>query len=330
MRTLLVRTVLLCIGAGAVGWFAATAGAQTGAPFPACPPAATPLPAPGVSAQGPSRDAPARIIAGRPFTLTYDETVVGVQDTASATSGTTFDNPAGSLLSVVVPTPGPAVFTVRYFDANATRATACVWSAAFTVNVEAGDPVSGRVGAIEGPEPRWPLRGPPRLPAKGFLSGGPPLVGALWQCTGTTGRIPVVADLFVERRLARRPSEVSPAGHLTVDDPCSTESIIAARAPGALLRFYGGPDADNGERDLTAVVNFKKGARYWLRITQAGRLIGQVRYFAAWQYQHLAYPTIWVIAPQAAYEAARCHRPKRGFGGPPLGFRKWPIPPCPR
>ena len=37
-----------------------------------------------------------------------------------------------------------------------------------------------------------------------------------------------------------------------------------------------------------------------------------------------------MIAPEAAFETARCHKPKRGHAGPPLGFRKWPIPPCPR
>jgi hypothetical protein len=321
--------VLLCVGAAAVGWFAATAAAQSGS-YPPCPPTTPALPAPGVTPQGPARDAPTRIIAGRPFTLDYDESVVVVQETVSATPGTTLEGGAlGDLPTVVVPTPGPAAFTVSYIDVNSTRTNACTWSAGFTVNVEAGDPVAGRMGAIEGPEPRWPRAGPPALPRKGFLSAGRPLVGALWTCSGTTGRIPVVAELFVERRLARRPTELSPAGRLTVDDPCGTQSVSAARAPGALLRFYGGPDADGGERDLTAVVSYRKGARYWLRVTQAGRLIGQARFFAAWQRQQGAYPPIWVIAPQAAYEAARCARPRRGFGGPPLGFRKWPIPPCP-
>ena len=74
----------------------------------------------------------------------------------------------------------------------------------------------------------------------------------------------------------------------------------------------------------------KKGARYSVRITQAGRLLAQARFFTAFRAARGSFPPIWVIAPEAAYEAARCTPPRRGHGGPPLGFRKWPIPPCPR
>ena len=328
VRTLLMRTALLGAGAAAACWLAAPAAGQAPA-FPACPPSTTPLPAPTVTAQSLARDTPSRIIAGRRFSLDYDDTTVAVQDTSSATPGTTFDSPLGDLPTVVVPTPGPAVFTVRYFDINATRAAACVWSAAFTVDVEAGDPVSGRLGAIEGPEPRFPRGGPPRLPARGLLTDGRPLVGLVWNCTGSTGRVPLVADLFVERRLTRPPAEASPAGRLTLDDPCDTRSVVAARAPGALLRFYGGPDPD-GERVLTAVVSSPRPARFWLRITQAGRLVAQSRYFVAFRPQNGRFPALYVIAPDAAFEAARCRRPPRGRQEFPLGFRKWSIPPCPR
>jgi hypothetical protein len=315
----------------AVAWAAvtATATAQGTAP-PPCPPSTAPLPPPGVTAEGPSRDAPSKIVAGRPFTITYDERAVGVYDTAAGTPGTTLDSPLGSLLTVTVPTPGPASFTVRYFDANATRTTACLQSSVFTINVEAGDPVTGRTGAIEGREPRWPRGGPPRLPKNGFLASGPPFVGVLWACSATTGRVPVTAELFVERALTRKPGLTSQAGRLTIDDPCGTQSTTAARAPGATLRFYGGPDADAGERTLAVQHSFKQGARYWLRIMQAGRLIGQLRYYTAFRAQRGRFAAVWVIAPEAAFEAARCRRPKRGDDRVPLGFRKFPIPPCPR
>ena len=240
------------------------------------------------------------------------------QDTLAGSPGIAIEGfGQGSSVTATVAAPGPATFVVRYFDANATRQTACVQSAAFTVNVEAGDPVTGRLGAIEGPEPRWPRSGPPRLPKKGFLSSGPPLVGLLWPCSGTTGRIPVVAEVFVERRLAKKPTEASPAGRLTVDDPCGTENTHVARAPGATITWYGGPEADGGERDLTVVTSFKKGARYWVRITQAGRLLAQARFFTAFRAARGSFPPIWVIAPEAAFEAARCHRPRRGTTPPP-------------
>ena len=331
MRALPVRLLLVAALAAAAGWLAATAASQAPPGFPACPPGSPALPAPAASAQGRAQDAPSRIIAGRPFDISYADGVTYPQDTLAGSPGIAIEGfGQGSSVTATVAAPGPATFVVRYVDANATRQTACVQSAAFTVNVEAGDPVTGRLGAIEGPEPRWPRSGPPRLPKKGFLSAGPPLVGLQWPCSGTTGRIPVVAEVFVERRLAKKPTEASPAGRLTVDDPCGTENTHVARAPGATITWYGGPEADGGERDLTVVTSFKKGARYWVRITQAGRLLAQARFFTAFRAARGNLPPIWVIAPEAAFEAARCHKPRRGIDAAPLGFRKWPFPPCPR
>lgn len=314
----------------AAAWLAPVAAGQSGPPFPACPPTTTPLPPPAVAPRNLTNDDPARLVVGRPFTMNYDESAVVVQDTASSTPGVVIDDPTYSDARVTVAAAGPAAFTVRYLDLNATRANACVWSADFTVTVEAGDPVVARLGAIEGPEPRWPRAGPPRLPARGILVNATPLVGARWTCTGTIARVPVVAELFVERRLARSPTEASPVGRLTVADPCGTQPVQSARAPGALLRFYGEPDVDVGERSLTATIRHTTGARYWLRITQAGRLVGQSRFFAAFRSQNGRFPDIWVVAPEASFEAARCRRPRRGDDLFPLGFRKWPIPPCRR
>ena len=329
MRALRLPVALVMVALAAAAMSAAGPG-RAQAPFPDCPPGSPALPAPTFSVQAESRDAPSRIVAGRPFTISYDESVVGVQDTLAGSPGTTFDNPAGSLIGVTVAAPGPATFTARYFDANATRATACLQRFTFSITIEPGDPVSGRTGAIEGTEPRWPRGGPPRLPKRGSLYSGPPFVGALWECSATTGRVPVTAELFVERALARRPGQASQVGRLTIDDPCGTQSTTAARAPGATLRFYGGPDADGGERTLAVQHRLKRSSRYWLRITQAGRLIGQLRYYVAFRGQAGRFPALWVIAPEAAFEAARCRRPPRGDPRAPLGFRKFPLPACRR
>jgi hypothetical protein len=127
------------------------------------------------------------------------------------------------------------------------------------------------------------------------------------------------------RGLGRRRWDRGRAGRPGV---CSTQSTTAAPAPGATLRFYGDPDVDAGERTLAVQHRFKGGARYWLRITQAGRLIGQLRYYTAFRAQRGRFAATWVIAPEAAFEAARCRRPRREDPQTPLGFRKFPIPPC--
>ena len=188
MKALPLRLVLIAACAAAAGWLGATAAGQAVPGFPACPPGSPQLPPPAATATGRSREAPSRIIAGRPFDISYADGVTAPQDTLAGSPGIAIEGSGqGSSVTATVAAPGPATFVVRYFDANATRANACVQSAAFTVNVEAGDPVTGRFGAIEGPEPRWPRSGPPRLPKKGFLSSGPPLVGLEWACSGTTG-----------------------------------------------------------------------------------------------------------------------------------------------
>ncbi|HSJ73168.1 MAG TPA: hypothetical protein VK904_02530 [Miltoncostaeaceae bacterium] len=147
-------------------------------------------------------------------------------------------------------------------------------------------------------------------------------MAALWECSATTGRIAVTAELFVERALARRPGRASQAGRLTIDDPCGTQSTTAARAPGATLRFSGGPDADGGERTLAVQHRLKQGVRYWLRITQAGR-VGQLRYYVAFRPQAARFAAVWVIAPEAAFEAAL---PQAAAGGPPGAARVQDVP----
>lgn len=322
-----MRIAVVCGALAAAGPFAAPAAGQSDPLFPPCAPGVPAPPPPAVVVEG-ARDSPTRIVAGRPFSLDF-EGDSPADSLEAAVPGTTLQDPRFGVMTVVVPTPGPAAFTLRYIAGGASRATACTWPHTFTIDVEEGDPVVARLGAIEGPDARWPLSGPPRLPRRGLLTTGRPLVGLQWTCTGTTSGVPLVAELFVERRLGRSPTEASPAGRL-VTDACATDDVTRARAPGALLQFIGGPDADGGERDLTALISHKRGARYWLRVTQGARLVGQSRFFVAFRGQRGRFASLYVIAPEASYVAASCRRPRRGDGRFPLGFRTWPFPACRR
>ena len=201
--------------AAAAGWLGATAAGQAAPGFPACPPGSPQLPPPAATATGRSREAPSRIIAGRPFDIAYADGATAPQDTLAGSPGIAIEGSGqGSSVTATVAAPGPATFVVRYFDANATRANACVQSAAFTVNVEAGDPVTGRFGAIEGPEPRWPRSGPPRLPKKGFLSVGAapgrPAVAMLGHHRGASRSSPRCSSSAGSR--GSRPRRRRPAG----------------------------------------------------------------------------------------------------------------------
>jgi hypothetical protein len=148
----------------------------------------------------------------------------------------------------------------------------------------------------------------------------------LWPCTATTARVPVVAELRAERDLRRKPTIASPVATLTVPDPCGPAAATAAPA-GARLRLA---NIFDNTWILAGEHRAKAGARYWLRITQAGRLLGQLRYYMGFRPQATRFASIWVIAPEAAFERARCRRPKREDPEVPLGWRKFPIPPCPR
>ncbi len=323
-----VRIAVLCGALAAAGWLAASAAGQSDL-YPPCA-AGVPAPPPPTVVVEASRDAPSRLIAGRPFNVNFTGDDSYADSLEAAVPGTVFDDPRGGTVSVTVPTAGVASFTVRYIAANATRANACTWAHTFTLTVEEGDPVVAKLGAIEGPDARWPRGGPPKLPRRGILVSGRPLVGLQWRCTGTSSRVPLVAQLFVERRLGRSPTEASPAGRLDVPDPCAEDVVLRARPPGALLTFFGGTDVDSGDRDLTAVVSYRGGARYWLRVTQGTRVLGQSRFFVAYKGQAGRFPALYVLAPEASYVAATCNRPRRGDDLFPLGFRKWPFPACRR
>jgi hemin uptake protein HemP len=313
MRSSLVR-IALALAAVAAGCAALGGGAAGQAQFPPCPPGAPPIPPPTVAVKG-DPSAPGRIVAGRPFQIEYGGEAI-VQETAGP-PGTTFSSNDLLGATVTVAAPGPAVFTARYYDDR----VGCSQTFSFTVNVEVGDLLIPRSGYAEGPSVREISRFA-RLPRKGALTSQAPVAGIQFICFDTTGIVPVVADLRVERNLRRRPSAASPGATMTVSDPCSPKPTTIL-APGARLRHTG---------EAVAVEHrFGKGARYWLRITQAGRVLWQVRYYVAFgRKQTMFVQKAWVIAPEAAFEAARCRKRARGDLRDPLGYQNYPIPPCPR
>lgn len=320
MPALRIEVALVLAAMTAAALALASAAMGQGMPaLPDCPSGTAPLTPPTPRVEGSPRF-PDRVIAGRPFTIEYDTTLgVAVQDTLGP-PGTTFDgdDPTGGLVTPTVPAPGPAAFTVRYYALSGTPA--CVQSTTFTVDVELGDPLPARIGAAEGPT-RFIAR-LPRLPRVGILTTGAPVAGLLWPCTVATALVPVVAELRVERNLRRRPSASSPLTTLTLTDPCGADAFVPG--PVASLRHRLVFDDTRG---LVVEHRWKKGARYWLRITQAGRLLGELRYYVAFRAARGRFAQTWVIAPEAAFERARCRRPPPST---PLGFRTFPLPPCPR
>lgn len=314
---------LLVAGAAAAG-LAQTAAGQGFSP-PPCPPGTPPLTPPTVRFEGSA--ATSRVIAGRPFTIEYDTAIgVIVLDTVAGAPGTTFDGPAdGVSASPTVAAPGPAPFTVRYYSADARPGQECTQSLAFTVPVELGDLIRARIGSSEGRTIKL-IGKYDRLPRRGDLTGGAPVAGLLYPCTDTTARVPILVELRVERNLRTKPSAASPLTTLTLPDPCGPKPSTAL-ARGARIRHA---NIFDGTWTVAVEHRIAGGARYWLRITQAGRLVGQLRYYAAFRPAASRFAEVWVIAPEAAFERARCTRPRRGDPTQPLGFRKFPIPPCPR
>jgi hypothetical protein len=319
---LILLVVVVAVGALAPG------AAGQGTSFPECPPGSPPLPPPAVDVSG--SPATERVTAGRPFTIEYDAPIgVIVQDTLGP-AGTTFlgNDAGGSSLEPTVPAAGPAGFTVRYYSADARRGTECVQRLAFTVPVEVGDLLPARIGYGLGDRIGRGERYV-KLPRKGILANTNVFAGLSWTCSETTALVPVVAELRGGRDLRRAPSPTSPLARLAIPDPCQLKDA-AAGVPGAVLRFDGGSAVDEGDRALAVEHRRKTGARYWLRITQGDRLLGELRYYVAFRPAARRFSAVWVLAPEAAFERARCRRPRRGDPTIPLGFRKFPIPPCPR
>jgi hypothetical protein len=295
------------------------------APFapPDCPSGTPPIPAPGVTVEG--SPASPRVIAGRPFSIEYDPPVgVIVHDTVGPAGATfAFGDATGSSIEPTVAAAGPAAFAVRYYDANVPEAAACLHSLPFTVPVEVGDLVPGGMGISPG---RFVGR-IRKLPARGELVNTATVAaGTVWNCSSTTALLPVAAELRIENDLRRRPSQASTVIRLEVADPCATRPAIAS-GPGVRLRFTGGFAADEGERAFLVQHLRKRGARYALSASQAGRALGRLRYYVAFRPQRGRFGAVWVIAPEAAFSRARCRKPP---SSQPLGFRNFPIPACPR
>ncbi len=313
MRSWLVR-IALTLTVVAAGGAVLTGGAMGQAQFPPCPPGAAPIPPPTVTVKGDTAS-PGRFVAGRPFFIEYGGEAI-VEETTGP-PGTTFSSNDLLGATVTVAAPGPNVFTARYHDDR----VGCSQTLSYTVDVEVGDLVSPRGGYADGPVRE--IGTFYRVPRKGVLTSQTAVVGIQFVCFETTGRIPVVVELRVERNLRRAPSASSPGATMTVSDPCNTTGSTVL-APGARLRHVRG--------EIVAVEHrFRRGARYWLRVTQADRVLFQMRYYVAFgRKQTMFVQKAWVIAPEAAFQAARCRKLARYDTRDPLGYQNYPIPPCPR
>jgi hypothetical protein len=311
--------IALALTALAAAW-AAHGPPAAGQSDPPCPPGTAPLPVPTPEV---ARGAPGGAVAGRPFRITYREAADVVVEDTLLPPGASF--PAGGdgsgwPIEVLVAAPGPAVLTVRYRQVGV--AEACLQSASFTVSVRAPDPVRGPIGYAEGATTRF-IGGFRPLPRRGATLGGPPLAGVTWECDGTLSPEPVVAELRTERALRRRPSASSPAAVLTLPDPCEGVRRAAAAA-GARITAANIFDATWA---LGVEHRARRAGRHWLRVTQGGRLVGQLRYYVAFRAQRGRFADTWVIVREPEFERARCRRRDRAT---PIGTRAFPLPPCPR
>jgi len=322
-RRLLAVLIALAAGAVLAAVAGSTAAGQAAFNPPDCPPGSPPIPPPTVSVEG--SPASPRVIAGRAFSIEYDPPVGTIVHDTIGPAGTSFafNDPTGSSAAPTVPVAGPTAFTVRYYDANVPEASACLQRLDFPVNVETGDLLPGGIGVEAG---RFIGRFR-KLPARGELvNTASMLVGTAWICRSTTALVPVVAELRHEEDLRRRPTVASPLLRIDLPDPCATRAQVRS-GRGVRLRYTGGPGADEGDRGIFMQPLRKQGARYALSISQGGRSLGTLRFYVAFRPQNGRFPALWVIAPEAAFSRARCHKPSRDA---PLGFRKFPIPACPR
>lgn len=321
------RALLAALAAASLALVAALSvgGAGAATILPDCAPG-TPAPPPPTPVVTGEPSSPTRIVAGRPFTIDYTggDGSVTVQST-TVPPGTLFDpgfDAGGSVLYLSLPAAGPVPLTAHYYLVlNGT----CVHRFPFTVNVEPGDlvPAGLRVGQGE-------LRDSPRferLPRRGVNTDGNPAVGLSYGCTALEAIVPITAVLREERDLRRSPSPTSHTLQIAIADPCQTKSVSAV-SPGVALKFVAGSSRfDEGLRTIGVEHRAKAGRRYQLQILQGDRVIGGLRYYAAFRSQNGPSPALWVVAPEAAFERARCKRPKSPA---PLGLKHYPFPPCPR
>ncbi len=301
---------------------AASHGAAQLGPLPPCPPGTPVPPPPTVSATLAAVGSPERLVAGRPIDVRYDAASGTAVNSTSPPPGSVVEVDDGNAITLTVPTPGQVALTANYY---AFDDETCTFPFTFTRDVQTGDPVPAGVGATRGFSPRGGFTFA-ALPRFGDLDVLKPAAGLVFRCDGAKAPVPLSLVVAVERRLPRRPSKASPTVRLDVPDPCVTPTRRVVGL-GVRLWFVGRDRPDEGERFLALEVTTKAPTRVWARFAQGARSLGALRFYTAWKPQNGRFAAGWVMAPEAGFERARCRRPPAATG---LGFRRWPLPPCPR
>lgn len=317
------RVAGAALAAASLALLAASHGAAQSAPLPPCPPG-TPAPAPPtVAAHLSAVGSPARLVAGRPIDIEYDDPslTVAVQSTTGP-QGTVVQDDIGDFVTLTLPAPGQVTMRADYY---VVRNGTCTFPFTYTLDVTPGDLVPAGVGATRGFSPRGGFTFT-KLPRFGDYDGLKPAAGLVFRCDGAKAPVPLSLVLAAERRLARRPGETSPTIRLDVPDPCTTRTTRVVGL-GVRLWFVDNDRPDEGERFLALEVTTKVPTRFWARFAQEARSLGSLRFYTAWKPQNGRFPSGWVMAPEAGFERARCRRPPPLTG---LGFRPWKLPPCPR
>jgi hypothetical protein len=308
--------------AASLALIAAAHGTAQLGPLPPCPPGTPVPPPPGVHATLAAVGSPERLVAGRPITVEYDAASGTAVHSTTVPPGTVVDIDDGNAITMTLPAPGQVALTANYYAfSNET----CVHSFAYTLDVKPGDLVPAGVGATRGFSPRGGFRFT-KLAKFGDYDGLKPAAGLVFACDGAKAPVPLSLVLGAERRLTRRPTEASPTIRLDVPDPCTTKTTRVVGL-GLRLWFVSHDPPDEGERFLALEVTTKVPARFWARFAQDARPLGSLRFFTAWKPQNGRFPSGWVMATEAGFERARCHRPPSITG---LRFRPWKLPPCPR
>jgi hypothetical protein len=317
------RVIGAALAAASLALLAASHGAAQSAPLPPCAPG-TPAPAPPtVTAYLAAVGSPPRLVAGRPIEIAYDDPnlVVAVPSTAGP-PGTVVLDDIGDAVTLTLPAPGRVTMSAAYY---VVRNGTCTFPFTYTLDVTPGDLVPAGVGATRGFSPRGGFAFT-TLPRFGDFDGLKPSAGLIFRCDGAKAPVPLSLVVFAERRLTRRPGAASPSVRLDVPDPCATPTTRVVGL-GVRLWFVRNDPPDEGERFLAVEVTTKAPTRFWAVFAQDVRPLGSLRFFTAWKPQNGSRPKGWVMAPEAGFERARCHRPPATTG---LGFRPWNLPPCPR
>jgi hypothetical protein len=317
------RVAGAALAAASLALLAASHGAAQSAPLPPCPPGTPAPPPPTVQATLAAVGSPARLVAGRPISIEYDDPnlVVGVQSTTGP-PGTVVLDDIGDSVTLTVPAPGQVTMTADYY---VVRNGTCTFPFTYTLGVTPGDLVPAGVGVTRGFSPRGGFSFA-KLPRFGDFDQLKPSTGLVFRCDGAKAPVPLSLVLHAERRLARRPGPASPTVRLDVPDPCTTRTTRVVGL-GVRLWFVNNDHPDEGERFFAVEVTTKAPTRFWAQFAQDARLLGSFRFYTAWKPQNGRFPSGWVIAPEAGFERARCRRPPPLTG---LGFRPWKLPPCPR